>query len=183
MTGVEFRAMRFTKAVLVVAMLTAIVPEAWSVTVTASATVTINVTFTQPSCDIQVPSSYNLGFLVQGEQNKEHAPLNITWTCEGNTPLKTALTAAIVKGTASGNEKVVLQTDSGADTGATLSLKEKKTGSLIKLTGPDGGNPFCSDEKEDTGMRTCTLIPVTDVSRDGALGMASARLKFEVAYL
>lgn len=54
--------MRFTKAVLVVAMLTAIVPEARSVTVTASATVTINVTFTQPSCDIQVPSSYNPGF-------------------------------------------------------------------------------------------------------------------------
>lgn len=175
--------MRFTKAALAALMMVVMTGSGQAETVNATATLTINVAFTQPSCDIQVPSSYNLGLLVQGEQNKEHAPLNITWTCEGNTPLKTALTAAIVKGTASGNEKVVLQTDSGADTGATLSLKEKKTGSLIKLTGPDGGNPFCSDEKEDTGMRTCTLIPVTDVSRDGALGMASARLKFEVAYL
>ena len=175
--------MRFTKAALAALMMVVMTGSGQAAT-TATATLTINVTFTQPSCDIQVPSSYNLGLLVQGEQNKEHAPLNITWTCEGDAPLKTALTAAVVGSEEKqGDEKVYLMTNDHQRTGATLSLKEKKTGSLIKLTGPDGGNPFCSDEKEDTGMRTCTLIPVTDVSRDGALGMASARLKFEVAYL
>lgn len=71
-------------------------------------------------------------------------------------------------------------TDDGQRTGATLSLKEKTGGALIKL---DGQSHFCADDTENTEMRTCALIPVTDVSRSGALGMASARLRFEVAYL
>lgn len=173
--------MKFTKAALAALMMTVMTGSGQAAT-TATATLTINVTFTQPSCDIQVPSQYNLGLLTQGDAEREHAPLNITWTCEGDTPLKTALTAAIVSGEAEGDEKVYLITDGSQRTGATLSLKEKTTGSLIKLTGPDSGNLFCSDETETTGMRTCTLIPVTAVSRDGALGVASAGLKFEVAY-
>ncbi|EHX2470884.1 F18 fimbrial protein FedE [Escherichia coli] len=180
MTGVEFRAMRFTKAALAALMMVVMTGSGQAAT-TATATLTINVTFTQPSCDIQVPSSYDLGLLVQGEQNKEHAPLNITWTCEGDTPQKTALTATVVGNEErQGDEKVYLMTDGGQRTGATLSLKEKTGGSLIKL---DGQSHFCADDTENTGMRTCALIPVTDVSRSGALGMASARLRFEVAYL
>ncbi|EFB1110691.1 F18 fimbrial protein FedE [Escherichia coli] len=179
MTGAEFRAMKFTKAALAALMMTVMTGSGQAAT-TATATLTINVTFTQPSCDIQVPSSYNLGLLTQGDSGKEHAPLNITWTCEGDTPQKTALTAAIVSGDAEGDEKVYLMTDDSRRTGATLSLKEKTGGALIKL---DGQSHFCADDTENTGMRTCALIPVTDVSRSGALGMASARLRFEVAYL
>ncbi|TGC04058.1 MULTISPECIES: F18 fimbrial protein FedE [unclassified Escherichia] len=173
--------MKFTKAVLAVLMITVMTGNGQAAS-TTTATLMINVTFTQPSCDITVPSSYNLGLLIQGEKRKEHPPLNITWTCGGDTPQKTALTATIISGDAEGDEKIYLMTDSSQRTGATLSLKEKATGSMVKLTGKNGGNPFCNDVKESTDMRTCTLIPVTDVSQSGALGMASARLKFEVAY-
>ncbi|WP_244256304.1 F18 fimbrial protein FedE [Escherichia albertii] len=173
--------MKFTKATLAVLMIAVMTSSGQAVT-TATATLTINVTFTQPSCDIAVPPSYNLGTLTPGE--KIHTPLEITWKCEGDTPIKTALTADIVKGTASGDEKVILQTDSGTDTGATLALREKKSAALIKLTGPTMSDYFCSDENSVAGtmMRTCTLTPETNVSQNGPFGLASATLRFEVGY-
>lgn len=174
--------MRLTKAALAALMM--VVAGSGQAATTATATLTINVTFTQPSCDITVPPSYNLGTLTPGP--KTHAPLNITWKCEGDTLVTTALTAAIVKGgSASDDEKVVLLTDSGTPTGATLSLREKKSASLIKLTGPSAGDYFCSDENATPGttMRTCTLTPETNVSQNGPFGLASATLRFEVGYL
>lgn len=54
--------MKFTKAALAALMMTVMTGSGQAAT-TATATLTINVTFTQPSCDIQVPSSYNLGLL------------------------------------------------------------------------------------------------------------------------
>ncbi|MEC9683725.1 F18 fimbrial protein FedE, partial [Escherichia marmotae] len=112
--------MKFTKAALAALMMTVMTGSGQAAT-TATATLTINVTFTQPSCDIQVPSSYNLGLLTQGDSGKEHAPLNITWTCEGDTPQKTALTATVVGNEErQGDEKVYLMTDGGQRTGATL---------------------------------------------------------------
>ncbi|EOA5439281.1 F18 fimbrial protein FedE [Escherichia coli] len=173
--------MRFTKAALAALMM--VVVGSGQAATTATATLTINVTFTQPSCDITVQPSYNLGTLTPG--SKTHAPLDITWKCaDGGTPVKTALTAAIVKGNASGDEKVVLLTDSGTPTGATLSLREKKSNSLIKLTGPTAGDYFCSDDSATPGttMRTCTLTPETNVSQNGPFGLASATLRFEVGY-
>ena len=180
MTGADFRTMKFTKAALAVLMM--VVAGSGQAATTATATLTINVTFTQPSCDITVPDSYNLGTLTPGP--KTHAPLNITWKCEGDTPVTTALTADIVKGNASGDEKVVLLTDSGTPTGATLSLREKKRTSLIKLTGPTAGDYFCSDDSATPGttMRTCSLTPETNVSQNGPFGLASATLRFEVGY-
>ncbi|EGX8244427.1 F18 fimbrial protein FedE [Salmonella enterica subsp. enterica serovar Reading] len=177
MTGGGFRAMKFTKTAMAALMMVIITGSGQAAT-TDVATLTINVTFTQPSCDIQVPSSYNLGGLPPG--SKTHAPLNITWTCKGDTPVKTALTAGIVRGgKTSGDEKVILQTDSGTDTGATLSLREKVSKKLIKLTGPAVGDYFCSD----VGVRrTCNLIPETNVSQSGPFGLASVTLRFEVGY-
>ncbi|WFZ17186.1 F18 fimbrial protein FedE (plasmid) [Escherichia marmotae] len=172
--------MKFTKAALAALMM--VVAGSGQAATSATATLTINVTFTQPSCDITVPASYNLGTLTPG--SKPHAPLNITWKCEGDTPVTTALTAAIVKGKASDDEKVVLLTDSGTPTGATLSLREKKSTNLIKLTGPSAGDYFCSDENATPGttIRTCTLTPETNVSQNGPFGLASATLRFEVGY-
>ncbi|HHI2105620.1 TPA: F18 fimbrial protein FedE [Escherichia coli] len=175
--------MKFTKAALAALMMMVVAGSGQAAT-SATATLTINVTFTQPSCDITVPASYNLGTLTPG--SKTHAPLDISWKCEGDTPVTTALTAAIAKGNASGDEKVVLLTDSGTPTGATLSLREKKSTStsLIKLTGPGAGDYFCSDENATPGttMRTCTLTPETNVSQNGPFGLASATLRFEVGY-
>lgn len=181
MTGVEFRTMKFIKVAQALLIMTVMSGSGQAAT-TATATLTINVAFTQPSCDITVPASYNLGTLTPG--SKIHAPLEITWKCEGDTPIKTALTANIVKGTASGDEKVILQTDSGTVTGATLALREKKSASLIKLTGPTMSDYFCTDENAVVGsmMRTCTLTPETNVSQNGPFGLASATLRFEVGY-
>ncbi|MGG5040952.1 F18 fimbrial protein FedE, partial [Escherichia coli] len=82
------------------------------------------------------------------------------------------------------DEKVVLLTDRGTPTGATLSLRETKSTSLIKLTGPAAGDYFCSDDSATPGttMRTCTLTPETNVSQNGPFGLASATLRFEVGY-
>ncbi|HCQ0186474.1 TPA: F18 fimbrial protein FedE [Escherichia coli] len=182
MTGAEFRAMKFTKATLAVLMMTVMTGSGQAAT-TATATLTINVTFTQPSCDITVPASYNLGTLTPG--SKIHAPLEITWKCEGDTPIKTALTADIVRGgKTSSDETVILRTNDNTDSGATLSLREKVSNKLIKLTGPAAGDYFCSDENAVVGtmMRTCTLTPETDVSQNGPFGLASATLRFEVGY-
>ncbi|HBA7292703.1 TPA: F18 fimbrial protein FedE [Escherichia coli] len=184
MTGAEFRAMRLTKAALAALML-AVTAGNTQAALTATATLTINATFTQPSCDITAPPSFDLGILTPGV--KTHGPLTITWTCaDGGTPLKTALTAAIVRGgKVSGDEKVTLLTDdsSASPTGATLSLREQRGDTLIKLTGPSGGDYFCSDANAVAGvMRTCTLTPETTVSQNGPFGLASATLNFAVVY-
>lgn len=177
MTGAGFRTMKFTKVAMAALMMAMMTGSGRADT----ATLTINVNFTRPSCNISVPSSYSLGDLVPGETGKEHPTLEITWRCEGNTPLNTALTAAVraPSGGLEGDGKVYLMTDSGQRTGVTLSLREKTSNNLIKLT---GNEKFCSNTEGTTGMRTCTLTPVTDVSRGSVLGNASATLRFEVWY-
>ncbi len=174
--------MKFTKAALAALaalMMTVMAGSGQAATTTATATLTINATFTMPSCDIQVPSSYNLGTLTPG--TKEHGDLKITWTCEGAQSVKTALTAGIVAGIADGDNKVRLMAG-GQATGAVLSLRDKSDRSLIKLTGHQAGGYFCSDSSATTGMRTCTLTPITEVDRNGPFGLASATLNFAVAY-
>lgn len=149
---------------------------------TATATLIINVNFRQPTCDINVPSSYDLGVLSAGGA-VEHRGFDITWNCGTGESLKTALTASIVRGTAVGDDQVRLLRDDGQATGASLSLKENRQGaspSPVKLTGAT--DYFCSDESEVTGMRTCTLTPVTKVDQGGPFGLASATLKFKVGY-
>lgn len=170
--------MKFSKAALA-ALMTMMAGGVQAALSPVSVDVSIDVTFTQPSCEIRVPSSYDLGVLVHGESGREHVPLNITVDC-GGTPQKTALTAGIVGSPdKAGDEKVYLMKN-GQRTGAMLSLKEKN-GGLIKLTGLDT-DAFCKDTAGNAS-RTCTLIPVTDVSRDGVLGEASATLRFGIVYL
>ncbi len=173
--------MRFIKVALAATMLAVTTASVQAAIPTSSTKVTINVTFTRPSCDITVPSSFNLGILTPG--TKEHGDLNITWACEGNTPIKTALTADVVTGDKDvGNEKVYLVTSNNQATGAALSLREGK--SFIKLTGSQAEDYFCSDTSDVAGtvLRTCTLTPVTNVSQSGPFGLASATLRFEVGY-
>lgn len=168
--------MRLIKAALMIVMITG----SGQAASTSPVTLTINVTFTQPGCDIQAPSSYNLGILPPG--SKTHDPLDITWACEGNTPVKTALTASIIAGIPENNNKVVRLLAGPGKSRAALSLREKGEIQTIKLTGPTAGDYFCSDVTESTGMRTCKLLPMTEVSDSGEPGPASATLRFEVGY-
>lgn len=171
--------MKFAKVFLTALVMLGIAGDVQAAdTATATATLTINVT--RPSCDLTVPSSYNLGILTPGR--KEHGDLNITWTCKGDVPVKTGMSVGIVNGTAVGDDKVYLMAGSQA-TGATLSLKDKKNGVLIKLTNTSTQDSFCTDDAEVTGLRTCTLIPVTEVASAGPFGLASATVKFAVVYL
>ncbi|HBB9789165.1 TPA: F18 fimbrial protein FedE [Escherichia coli] len=179
MTGAEFRAMRLTKAALAALMM--VTGDVQALSKTATAIVTIEVNFTRATCNITVPTLYNLGLLTPGE-TKNHGDLTITWECQGNTSLKTALTAEILTGSAENDNKVVRLKAGSGNSRAALSLRDKTAGTLIKMTGPAGGNYFCNDSAETTGMRTCTLTPVTEVSGQGALGPASATLRFMVAY-
>ncbi|EFB6713167.1 F18 fimbrial protein FedE [Escherichia coli] len=179
MIGEAFRIMKFTKIALAALMMVVIISDARA-TSSASALLTINVTYIKKSCDIQVPSSYNLGSLTPGR--REHGDLKITWTCEGDIPYKTALIAEIVKGVVEGDNKVRLVTGT-QPSGAVLSLQENDT--LVTLnttTEHDAGNYFCSDPTEGVGTRSCLVTPVTEVDQKGPFGLASATLKFSVAY-
>lgn len=122
--------MRFTNIALIAMMLAGTAGSAQATT----AGLMINVTFTQPSCDITLPPSYNLGMLAPGGP-KDHGDFNITWTCQG-TPVKTALTAGIVTGIAEGDDKVRMMVG-GQATGVRLSLREKGATQPIKLTGSE----------------------------------------------
>ncbi|EFG0720612.1 F18 fimbrial protein FedE [Escherichia coli] len=178
MTGEGFRVMKFPKTALTALIMVMMVGDV-EATSSTTAVLTINVTFTPPSCDLQMPSSYDLGTLTPGR--KVHGDFQITWNCEGNEPIKTALTANIISGVAEGNNKVRLIANNQAS-GATLFLQEKNSGSLVKLTGHDALDYFCSDDRETTGMRICTLIPVTETSLTGPFGRGDATLSFAIAY-
>ncbi|MDL7099613.1 F18 fimbrial subunit FedE [Escherichia coli] len=178
MTGEGFRVMKFPKIALIALIMVMMISDV-EATNSTTAVLTINVTFTPPSCDIKMPSSYDLGILTPGI--KEHGDFQITWNCEGNEPIKTALTASISSGVAEGDNKVRLIANNQAS-GATLFLKEKNSGSLIKLTGHDAQDYFCSDSRETTGMRICTLIPVTETSLIGPFGRGYSTLSFAIAY-
>ena len=171
--------MKFSKAALA-ALIMVMLTDSGQTASVATATLVINVNFTQPSCNIQAPSLYSLGLLTPGEKGKEHAPLKITRTCEGNMLQKTALTAEIRSGTAENDHRKVRLKAGTGNSRAALSLKEEKTNSLIKMTGSASGEYFCSNTAEFSSV--CTLIPVTEVSEQGALGPASALLLFEVVY-
>lgn len=177
-TGGAFRAMRFGKAVMLALILETMTGGVQAQK--ATATVTLNVTFVNPSCDITVPDSYNLGTLTLG--SKEHEDLKIIWHCASEIPLKTALMASIVTGVPQGDDKIRLIVGNKSS-GTTLSLKEKGSSSPIKLMGINAQKYFCRDAKESNKKRTCTLTPVTNVSPEGPFGQASATLRFEVGYL
>lgn len=164
--------MKFTNIALAALLIVSIVSDAQA-TSSANAVLTINVTYTPKSCDINVPSTYNLGALTPGL--KEHNNFEITWSCEGDFEFKTALKAKIITGNAEGDNNVRLMIDS-QPSGAVLSLKENDK--MIPLT----GNNFCSDLTETSGMRTCMITPVTEVDKNGPFGLASATLKFSVVY-
>lgn len=169
----------FRKTLLtIVALILAI--TVGSAAAASTATLTINVQFPQPSCNIKVLSSYNLGTLSPGSE-VTHPSFDITWDCGiSGQPLKTALTAAVVRGAMVGNDKVRLLRNDGQATGAFLFLKEKGASSPVNLTGAQ--DYFCSDATKVTGMRTCTLTPVTVVEPGGPFGLASATLRFKVGY-
>ncbi|MBJ9214351.1 F18 fimbrial protein FedE [Citrobacter freundii] len=174
--------MKFTKAVLATLMLAMTTGSAQAAR-SATATLTINVTPVQSSCNITIPSLYGLGILKRGEIQR-HGDLKITWECEGNTPVKTALTADIVKGYREGDSDVFLVAGDGKKSDVKLYLWHWDSGAKIKLTGPGAKDYFCNDASAVANtMRTCKVTPYTIVGSGAELGQTpSATLRFEVEY-
>lgn len=144
----------------------------------STATVTVAATYMASTCNITVPSSYWLGTLTPEVYEKKHSPLRINWTCDGDQPVMTALKATAITGELQpGNSKLEMMIG-GVKNGTLLWLEDNR-GSEIKLTG--GMNDvFCQGNAR--GARSCEVIPVTQVHSTDKFGIASAIIRFQVAY-
>ncbi|EBU2765677.1 fimbrial protein [Salmonella enterica] len=148
---------------------------------TATASLTIEATFTKPTCTINVPASYDLGELVRG-QLKEHESLSIKVECPGAQSIKTALTAKVLTGTLENTQDKVQMIVNGKGNGTLLSFKpvsNMEANIPIKLTGATQ-DAFCSFDSGE--FRQCQLIPVTEVHAGDTPGHASASVLFDVIY-
>ncbi|CRG52216.1 hypothetical protein [Yersinia wautersii] len=159
----------------------ALPPEAGAAT---SDTATIEVTLinNQPTCSLGFNGSnaaslnYDLGVISDGR--KTHAPFTVDITCQGNTPVKTALKAKNQNGSlVAGNDIMVLPIDGNAGSSGPL-LWLENNGKSVMLTGNDT-DAFCIQ----TGINnSCSLSPVTEVSTSDPRGQISATIRFDVVY-
>lgn len=175
MTGAGFRAMKFTKTMLAAAILIST-----TATEVISATITINVAFTAPTCNVTVDPTYNLGILVVGEAEKPHRPMPVKWDCQGGTggTGKSFLTARVTNGLADpSKESVELLSKSGAKSGSGVFLSLRAKNAPVKI---DGTTAIC----EQTGPQgQCDLTPVTKVPTGSVqLGGVEGALVFEAKY-
>ncbi|EEW0765628.1 hypothetical protein EEO80_22820 [Escherichia albertii] len=168
--------MNFSKLLTITFFLMFVCGMAKSATL-ATAMLTINATFINPRCDISVPSFYDLGTLTPGR--KEHASLSIEWNCT-NTPVRTALTASVIRGKleASG-DKLQLIVNGNSNGSLLYFMGGNNDANIIKINGRDS---FCSDTVETTEARKCIITPVTEVHNNDTFGVASAILRFEIVY-
>ncbi|HDL8287007.1 TPA: hypothetical protein PXQ99_003842 [Yersinia enterocolitica] len=147
-------------------------------------TVTIDVTLinNQHTCSLgfngtQATSlNYDLGVISNGL--KTHAPFTVDITCQGNTPVKTALTAKNLNGSlVVSNDKMVLPIDGKVGNSGPL-LGLENNGKNVMLTGNEV-DAFCVQ----TGINnSCSLSPVTEVSASDPRGEISATIRFDVVY-
>lgn len=145
----------------------------------AATSETVNISLTlispQPTCNVTVTPSKDLGALYTGE--KRHSVLPVTIACTGT--IKSALTAQNLNGgLQTDNYRVsVPMGSSGAGNGPFLWLQDNN-GNNVKLTGA-AGDAFCI--ATDTG-RTCNITPVTSVNSDSGWGSGSVTMRFDITY-
>lgn len=148
---------------------------------TASATVTLDITVTEPPCNITFPSSIVLGTIPQGVHSYPSFDINIS--CTAGSTTSTALFAQLVQGTLTSdhNDRIDMTSPEGSSgTPAQLWLTAKD-GKAVVMDGSGSTNvnsQFCTG----TTDRQCTLTPNTQVAMDTPRGKASAVVRFSVAY-
>ncbi|OVZ80120.1 hypothetical protein CV016_20005 [Yersinia kristensenii] len=120
--------------------------------------------------------NYDLGVISNGR--KTHAPFTVDITCQGDTPVKTALTARNQNGNlVAGNDKMVLPIGGNVGSSGPL-LGLENNGKNVMLTGNEV-DAFCVQ----TGINSsCSLSPVTEVSASDPRGEISATIRFDVVY-
>ncbi|EQA8868596.1 fimbrial protein [Citrobacter braakii] len=148
------------------------VPSVQAVTLSDSVTITLEATFTEPPCEIDVPPVVHLGSIHYGEKRYRPFALKVNCATASKAEIYAQTTGTLVTGT---TDTMVM---SGSDTRTNFWLEEN--GTRIKLNGEtnttDSG--FCPG----TESRTCTLTPGTLVSSGAREGERSAVIKFSVRY-
>ena len=139
-----------------------------------------------PTCEVSFDggrNEYSLGILATGFQRK-HTPFSVYVNCQGNTAIKTAITAKVISGfnglgyvVQPGNGSVRMQVagTSGVDDNSPELWLLTNTGQQVKLTGEDA---FCSA----LAPNTCELAPVTAIPTWSALGRFGVTMQFNVEY-
>ncbi|WP_050413807.1 hypothetical protein [Yersinia kristensenii] len=159
----------------------ALLPKA-EAAATDTATIQVTLINNQHTCLLEVNGgdvtggNYNLGLISTGQVS--HRPFTLDIKCQGNTPVKTALTAKNLNGTlVAGNDKMVMPVNGNqASSGPLLWLDNN--GKSVMLTGNEA-DAFCVQ----TGINnSCSLSPVTEVRASDPLGQISATIRFEVVY-
>lgn len=147
-----------------------------SVAVTsASANVVITVTSPQPTCNLTVRSTYDLGVLPLSEKKHVAFPVNID--CTGS--IRTALIAQKTSGTLQAdNYRVAIPIGSTTSSLGPYLWLQTAAGANINLTGADSGK-FCDASGQN---RVCQITPVTNVQAGAPFGQGSATISFSVVY-
>ncbi len=153
---------------------------------TATLTIPITIINSQPTCNLTFDNgsstlTYQLGTLGRGDEIR-HAPFTVNVSCEGNTAVKTALTARNTTGTLQGgNDSVMMRVNGQASTNGPLFWLENG-GQRVKLTGLES-DAFCN--RNDTSASTpnaCQLRPVTNVPVTSPEGDIDVTIVFDVIY-
>lgn len=158
-----------------------VMSQACAAPLSDSATIPVTVTKKQLTCSLGFngtsPSlTYNLGRLGNGQV--QHSPFTVDITCEGDMPVKTAVTAMNMNGRLlPGDERLIMPVDGNTGTEGPL-LWLESDGKPVKLTG-SASDAFCAQ----TGlMSSCRLSPVTEVKASDPRGQINAVIRFEVVY-
>lgn len=157
----------------------------------SSATITIPVTITNalPTCDLKLngqntPLNYELGKMAPGTM-MVHPAFTASIECQGNTPVKTAITAALVSGGSvqNGDENIRLNVGNiSAGSNTPLLWLQTASGGKVKFTGQEK-DAFCV--KADTTQaqpNVCLLRPVTDIPAQSPEGDLNASVQLTVVY-
>ena len=157
----------------------------------SSATITIPVTITNilPTCDLKLNGqnttlNYEMGKMAPGTM-MVHPAFTASIECPGNTPVKTAITAALASGGSvqNGDENIRLNVGNvSAGSNTPLLWLQTTSGGKVKFTGQEK-DAFCV--KADTTQaqpNECQLRPVIDIPAQSPEGDFSASVQLTVIY-
>lgn len=159
------------------------VSHSMAATTTANAEVIINATFTMPTCELVMPATVQLGWLNTGI--KTHRPVQIDISCPDGAVVTalyaTAMSGVLLPGM---KDKMTMQTSSGntAGTAAAFWLTDSD-GKTINLEGSGATSSdkrFCKGDA--VALRSCSVVPNTEVFADTPREEVSATVKFSIVY-
>ncbi|ECD6034721.1 fimbrial protein [Salmonella enterica] len=154
--------------------------DASAIPVIANAIVTINATFTAPTCKLTMPDTVQLGGLNTGTST--HHPINIDIDCPDGASIETGLYAQKLSGQLSGIDKITMEYTSGGGVNPALFWLTESDGTIVKLDGSGEDNAAHAFCRGTAVLRRCILTPNTQVFSDTTRGKVSATVRFSVMY-